>query len=542
MTSGMTTMFRRHWRELIGIGVPLVLYICVTIPLRHWIVDDAGITFAYARSLALGNGLVSQPGLLPVEGYSNTLWLLLLTPFFLFDLFHPYIVPKLLGLFMVGFAYWALYRSIVHTTGQHLVALVALSAISINVSFAVWTCSGLENSLLVALLAILAWQLIEYSCRSEPALRHTIAVGLTAVGIALTRPDGVIYMLLFPVLVLTNFAGSTNASFSGRLTRLAQYVGSVLLLYGGFLLFRFLYFGRWLPNTYYAKGGPSSGDLWSAMTLRGQYLEKCQQLLESVFGSNLWYLIPCFMLIVAVPWLKTNIRTRVPWILMTLTSYAAFMLLPSDWMREYRFATPFIVFIYVLIALMGSHLITTLVKNVRVRTIIGLAAVVVFVGASFINQLPRYRAFYKWPVVPFSVVAKEYAYRFNRYADELGISGGSVLLPDVGGALYYSKLRIIDLGGLCDTTIARTLAKNQREFYDYVFDEVRPTFIHIHGAWTARANLDADPRFRSDYKPIIEYKDKWVLRRRGKEMMSGNYVRRDAVEGKDEILMRLAEE
>lgn len=36
-----------------------------------WLVDDAGITFAYARNLAAGHGPVVNIGEAPVEGYSN---------------------------------------------------------------------------------------------------------------------------------------------------------------------------------------------------------------------------------------------------------------------------------------------------------------------------------------------------------------------------------------------------------------------------------------------------------------------------------------
>jgi hypothetical protein len=56
----------------------------------QWVVDDAAITFSYARNLADGHGLVLQPGAAPVEGYSNPAWLVL------------FAVGKLLGLFDRG--------------------------------------------------------------------------------------------------------------------------------------------------------------------------------------------------------------------------------------------------------------------------------------------------------------------------------------------------------------------------------------------------------------------------------------------------------
>jgi hypothetical protein len=69
--------------SILVIVVPLAAYVLHFILFRGWIVDDAGISFAYARNLADGNGLVAQPGSAPVEGYSNFAWVVLLAPLFL---------------------------------------------------------------------------------------------------------------------------------------------------------------------------------------------------------------------------------------------------------------------------------------------------------------------------------------------------------------------------------------------------------------------------------------------------------------------------
>jgi hypothetical protein len=42
--------------------------------------DDAAITFAYAKNLMHGEGLVLSPGAEPVEGYTNFLWLVAVAP------------------------------------------------------------------------------------------------------------------------------------------------------------------------------------------------------------------------------------------------------------------------------------------------------------------------------------------------------------------------------------------------------------------------------------------------------------------------------
>ena len=51
-----------------------------------WLCDDAFISFRFAQNFANGLGLLYNPGLAPIEGYSNFLWVLWLSLFELLDL------------------------------------------------------------------------------------------------------------------------------------------------------------------------------------------------------------------------------------------------------------------------------------------------------------------------------------------------------------------------------------------------------------------------------------------------------------------------
>jgi hypothetical protein len=62
-----------------------------------WLIDDAGISFAYARDLAGGFGLTSQPGREPVEGFSNPLWTLAFASLYALKLFSLPLVPKVVA-------------------------------------------------------------------------------------------------------------------------------------------------------------------------------------------------------------------------------------------------------------------------------------------------------------------------------------------------------------------------------------------------------------------------------------------------------------
>ena len=63
---------RRHAHWVFAAGCPKQSsQQCTPTFYGQWIVDDAGLTFAYARSLSTGAGPVLQPGAAPVEGFSS---------------------------------------------------------------------------------------------------------------------------------------------------------------------------------------------------------------------------------------------------------------------------------------------------------------------------------------------------------------------------------------------------------------------------------------------------------------------------------------
>ena len=78
----------------------------------------------------------------------------------------------------------------------------------------------------------------------------------------------------------------------------------------------------------------------------------------------------------------------------------------------------------------------------------------------------------------------------------MGVEKASFLLPDIGGTLFYSELVIFDLAGLTDATIARTLGRDKEALHNYIFNELKPTFIHTHEYWAVVSDLDSSPRFQ----------------------------------------------
>jgi hypothetical protein len=506
--------------NLLPVGVPLLFFVWHAARFRGWIIDDAGISFVYARSLAHGYGLVTQPGMPPVEGFSSPLWVLWLSPFFAIGAFDPNITPKMVSLALVAasFVFVRLILGLL-SKGPKLGTFVVLSFLAFNPAFVIWTTSGLENPLNVLLVSILAYSMTRDTLAPRPNIRVTISISILAALCALTRPDGILYAAAYP-LVLGIDVATRRRSIGEAAQTLLLYGAIFAVLFGGYKVFALLYFGDLLPNTYYAKGG----QLTHSVVV---WWLQVRSLLRAA-GVNKYIAAASLLALIVFRLPRAALRPAFCVLILMLISVAIFVLLPRDWMPEYRFATAFFPPFYILGYLTCESILRRLPRAVPQGLLMGVLSLGV-AASSARPFLERSDRFAKSPTVPFSSVAQLYAVAFNQYADALGVKDGSVLLPPVGGTLYYSELRVYDLAGLTDRFFARTLWSHSTAFYDRIFVVLKPTFIHVHGPWALAADLDLDPRFRQDYVPIHEERDPWAMSNMGLLLYSGNYVRKDAL-------------
>jgi hypothetical protein len=396
-------------------------------------------------------------------------------------------------------------------------AVLAPLLLAASTSFVVWTTSGLENPLL-ALLAALSCTLVARSTGADRRL--DAAAGATAALLALTRPDGVLYAAAFP-LVLVSSPEAWRTGLRGLAGRLAAHAAGFLPLLGGYLLFRHAYFGEWVPNTYYAKEKPSLAFLLDA--------QKWRDLLEAAAGS---VALPAVALLAGGALLllyrrRLDLRQRSLAVHLSLAALG-YMVMPLDWMGEYRFATAFFLFFYWALAETIAMLWTAEGLEPRASAV---AFALALAAGSAMTHAPRSAAFLSGPIVPFAAVAEFYGNGFNHLAEQLPVPRPSLLAPDVGGTLYYSRLRVYDLVGLCDRTTARTLTTDTAAFHHYVLEDVRPTFIHVHGPWAGWAAFHQSERFKQDYVAIRETWGPPETAEGGAvpEPKWGDYVRRDAL-------------
>ncbi len=166
------------------IGVPLLLSILVGL---DFIKDDAYISFRYCQNLAAGEGMVFNAGE-HVEGFTNFLWVLLLTPFEALDL-DLFQVTEILGTaLMVGLIVF-MTRTVILSqgAGRDLSYLWAGVWIATSSSVALWATSGMEQPLAMFLPVASAYLLWRNWQDEDPpqAFASGVLMGLGC----LTRPE-----------------------------------------------------------------------------------------------------------------------------------------------------------------------------------------------------------------------------------------------------------------------------------------------------------------------------------------------------------------
>ncbi len=513
-----------HLRDHAGILAPFALYVVAVALLGDWLIDDAGISFAYARSFAQGHGFVAQPGHAPVEGFSNFLWVLALAPTFALHLFHPVLTPKLLGAVAVLGAFYRLHATLRSLTERDAPGTALLTLLAISPPVVVWTSSGLENGLTLLLVAAL----LDVLVRRPPHAPY--ATALLATLLAMSRPDGLVYGLT-AIVVVGAEALLTEGDRARRGRDLAIVTAGFVVLTGAFFAYRLRTFGRMWPHTYEAKR-EYPGILDRAREILAaphEVAARLTELSEAVGGALGPVLLAGVTLALIVLAVRRRLDARIGILVVVfLAAAAAFVFLERDWMREYRFATA-------AVALAWALVVLTLESLTRDRRLAFAVASGVAVLAAGADAVPRMLRFADAEPTPYRRVLAE-TELVGRYAAALHVEGGSILTADVGAELMASPLWVYDLAGLCEPEVLRTLKRgsplwryDHPEFFAWVFERAKPTFIVARAFWSNVASFAEDPRFVRDYASIDAYEDGYVARTYGRYARSGVFVRRDAL-------------
>ncbi|RBM24438.1 hypothetical protein DI005_00315 [Prauserella sp. PE36] len=463
----------------------------------NWIIDDAAITFAYARSFAEGLGPVVQPGAEPVEGYSNPTWTALLVLGRLVGLFDrgtifgipDYVLfPKALSLLLVAGILWGCHVAAARVTKRPWLATLAVGGLlAVTPSFVIWTFAGLENPLYALIITWMA-VLVFLAVLDDRLLRGKLAVGmgLLAAAAALTRPEGLIYAGVYPLVVL---GALRKPRIAASVKHILLSVAAFAVPVGAYFLWRYATFGLWLSS-------PSIAKRQDLPTL--QELTRPGELVGYAGAPAVLVAVLFVGMVLARPawWRRGLLALLVPLGL----AVVAFSVLEADWMSQLRFATP----VWVLGSLVATLAAADVLRHAKLRgrvwIVVGLVAVLLPTGAAFGAVAKDFRT---EPDISACYVADRFGRIFNGYADVMGAQNASLLIPDLGGSALTSRLHLVDMAGLTNHRFAE-LVRDQdlRGQQNYVYDEVKPTFIHTREPWSTGNGLGYDPRLARDYYPI----------------------------------------
>jgi hypothetical protein len=459
---------------------------------RDFTVDDAAISYAYARNLAHGHGLVNIAGGPRVEGYTNFLWVMFLSLGYLFwdnALQLPKIFSALAaGALVVGSAELA---AALRGRRSPLDALPALFVAAI-MPISYWAMSGLEGGLYMALIV---WTTARLAAeRDRPDARPWSA--LLAAGCALTRPDGMLVLAAACFVRLFR-----DRRIKRALVWYALALGPIL----AHLAFRYAYYAYPLPNTFYAKVHDNPWkphDLIDFDSIGWIYV---RQLFDGHHLAPLRWMAPLTLLGLR--------RWYARFTLLALGAAVVFFPLyaPPDWMSEWRFATPLLpLFIAAFsdgveqAAALVAWLAARLAPRITGRKTLVAGVLAVLAQAAFAKwdlfpseiQSTLWRRG-KYPVPAEGVL--EHARWWSRVASQLEIAHPSAAEGDLGGTSLSGALQIVDLGALCDVTLAQQI-DNPTAIREYVLDEQRPTFFRLNGHW-ARYRFSDRTEFQDGWAP-----------------------------------------
>ncbi|HEX7974673.1 MAG TPA: hypothetical protein VF498_09715, partial [Anaerolineales bacterium] len=227
--------------------------------------DDAMISMRYAQNLANGFGLVWNPGGARVEGYTNPLWVVFMAVIHLFPIPAPRIslVVQLSGAAFIIASLFFIRKIAERLTGSSLAALLAVILTAFYLPLNNWALQGMEVSVLTLMISAAVWIGLENLRlnRFTPWL-YVLLGASTLVRIDMAVP----YLLVLAFMVI--------ADPPHRRQTLLWGLGLFAVFFVGQTLFRILYYGDPLPNTYYLKvsGYPVLLRIARGLLVMGQFI------------------------------------------------------------------------------------------------------------------------------------------------------------------------------------------------------------------------------------------------------------------------------
>jgi hypothetical protein len=435
------------------LSISLTIYAVFAARFYHHLVDDAYISFRYARNLAQGWGLVYNPGE-RVEGYTNFLWVLLLELGMKLHL-NPETTARWLGLAAGAAMILAVVRFSARTTTT-LARWIAPLFLAVQPALAVWAVGGLETPLFAALVT---WGVGMAAFEAEAGSLSPITAAVLAAA-ALTRPEGVLFAALVAVLAFV-----PGPTLRPPARRTATWIAVFLVLWLPYFVWRWSYYGQLLPNTFYAKVDTGGSQIAHGIA----YLH------AFALTTGYWLLGPATGLV----FLR---RRRSVWIVTGVAvAYVGYLVfIGGDGLPMYRFFLP-VAGLLLLGLAWGTD---AWLIRLRFRPVPMTLAGIALAAAVGWSALPHFRG-RDHQYVQQDVREVQAWKQIGLWFKANAAPGDSIAVIPAGAIPYFSGLPTVDMLGLNDVTIAHTKVRmgqgqtgHERYNLEYVLQRA-PTYVVV---------------------------------------------------------------
>jgi hypothetical protein len=407
----------------------LVIVFLILVISNSFLCDDAFITFRFSKNLANGFGPVYNIGE-RVEGYTNFLWMILMALVAKLG-GSPLLWSRLLAACFSS-ATLILFLYCVHRDSYRnkFIGFIFVLFLAFSSPFIVWSSGGLETAAFSFFIfaAILSFTESIKGNNGRVLILSSILFSLSS----LTRPEGVLaFCLALGFLLAALVLAKTSPA------QVLKFVWPFIVLYGVYFIWRFSYYGKMFPNTFYIKE-PSS----LLLPLGIQYYKR--------------FLIGCPIWIPLIPALIAGIRARLRGLLLGDYFIAAFFLVYScyviyiggDFMDLWRFIMPLLAPFFLALYHLGSYLADNRLS--RYKAVAFTTAFVVFAAAN-INSINNSLAIsYDYNVDSIGAL-RNYVKQWSsvgKLIREIGNPSDTIAVTAAGIIPYYTDMYTIDMYGL----------------------------------------------------------------------------------------------
>jgi len=445
----------------------IILLFLIHAAYLNCVAEDSFIAFRYARNLASGHGLTWNVGQLPVEGYTNYLWVLLLAFATVLHLNVP-LFSQFVGIaagvaviiYTFRFAHDILHQRTIHS-------LIPCVLLAVSGPFATWAGSGMETTLFALLVLIGCFYFARHQTSHQPS--HLLVSSVAMFLATLTRPEG---LMCFAILIALYFV-LAEGGFRASLSRLLPALLIFIVPFSAHVLWRVSYFGYLLPNTFYAKTGGTWYQFLRGAMYTGYFF--------------VYFILPYLFLVVLLVWERSNRlgepSGRLP-LRATLRKYFGIMICISlvvvytlyivavggDYMAMFRFFVPLLPLIYLLIGSATSSLFTVVYQSLTKR-ILAIGLLLFAIATTIFQSTPAERIILHAPLFQHGQYQGVQTERWHsarltligRFFHDYSNADNESLATDAIGAIgYYSDMIIYDINGIVDVHIAHSTPNEER--------------------------------------------------------------------------------